>query len=104
MNGLLPINARWLQGRYEDKKEIWEEVSPLLWVSKRSAPICFIYSLNPRYHQGRDEMINKLNSYHIYSEKQQIEENLHQFWLFYPWFDMVVKYVFDFLDKTLFSE
>lgn len=99
--GKLPINALWLQGRYEDKKEIWEEASPLLWVSEKSAPVCFINCLYPRYHNGRDELIEKLNQYHIYSEKQQIEEYLHPFWLLHPWFDTVVKYMVDFLDKTL---
>ncbi len=101
LNGELPKNAIWLQGRYEDHKKIWEEASPLLWVTEKSAPICFINSLNPRYHTGRNEMIEKLNAYHIYSEIHQIEELLHPFWLFHPWFNDVVLYTINFLDKTL---
>lgn len=99
--GELPPNARWLQGKYEDCKETWEEASPLLWVTEESAPICFINSLLPRYHNGRDELIEKLNKYGIYNEIQMVEEHLHPFWLFHPWFDTVVKYTVDFLNKTL---
>lgn len=101
MGGQLPKNAIWLRGNYADAKEIWEEASPLLWVTQKSAPICFINSLNPRYHAGRDELIEKLKQYDIYSEMHQIKEDLHPFWLFHPWFNSVVKYTVDFLDQTL---
>ncbi|MDB0798526.1 alpha/beta hydrolase [Phocaeicola vulgatus] len=104
MKGKLPLNAVWLGGMYADKKEIWEEASPILWVTKQSAPICFINSLLPRYHDGRDELINKLNTFEIKNEVYQINIDLHPFWLFHPWFNSVVKYTVDFLNNTLLSD
>lgn len=101
LGGELPKNAIWLGGSYDDAKQTWKEASPLFNVTEKSAPICFINSINPRYRDGREELIEKLNNYNIYSEKHQIEVNLHPFWLFYPWFNDVVKYSVHFLDKTL---
>ena len=98
--GQLPKNALWLGGRYEDARRHWEEASPLLQVTRNSASICFINSLNPRYSNGRDELMARLTEYGIYSEKNQINVSLHTFWLFRPWFDEVVNISVKYLDKS----
>lgn len=97
----LPVDAFWLGGTYQEKKEVWEEASPIYWVTEKAPPICFINSLYPQFHYGRDAMIDKLNRYNIYSEKYQIDDYIHPFWLFHPWFETVVKYSVDFLNKAL---
>lgn len=101
LGGKLPINAQWLGGRYEDATANWNEASPLLHVSAKSAPICFINCQNPRYGQGREELMQKLAGFGIYSEKHRIEVMMHPFWLFRPWVDEVIDYSVHFLDKTL---
>lgn len=68
LGGKLPINALWLGGSYDDKKDIWEDASPIVWVSDSSAPVCFINGQLERYHDGRDDLIEKLKSHGIYSE------------------------------------
>lgn len=97
----LPVDALWLGGVYEERKEVWEEASSIYWVTERAVPICFINSLYPQFHYGRDILIEKLDKYGLYHEKHQIEEYIHPFWFFHPWFDSVVKYTTDFLDKVL---
>lgn len=57
LGGKLPLNALWLGGSYDDKKDIWEEASPIVWVSDYSAPICFINGQLERYCDGRDDLI-----------------------------------------------
>jgi len=95
----LPVDALWLGGIYEERNEIWKEASSLYWVSKQSPPVCFINSSIPRFHNGRDEMIEKLNQLGIYSEVHTIPETPHPFWLFHPWFKTTVNYTVAFLDR-----
>ncbi len=97
--GKMPVDAIWLSGTYEDRKTIWEEASPIYWVSEKSAPICFINSSIPRFHNGRDEMILKLDRLKIYSEVHTIENTPHPFWLLHPWMPTTVEYIVHFLDK-----
>ncbi len=95
----MPVDAIWLGGTYEERKAIWEEASPIYWVSDKSVPICFINSSIPRFHNGRDEMVLKLDSLKIYSEVHTIENTPHPFWLLNPWMPTTVNYIVIFLDK-----
>ncbi len=89
----------WFGATYEGKPELWLEASPINYVSKKSPPILFINSSLPRYHAGRDAMIEKLNHYGIYSEVHTIKDTPHPFWLFHPWFDETLEYIVKFLDN-----
>ncbi len=90
----------WLKGTYEEIPKVWESASPLDQVSKRSPPIVFVNSSIPRYHAGRDDMIQQLNSFHIYSEVHTLADTPHPFWFFNPWFTPTVNYAVAFLDKV----
>ena len=96
----LPVGAIWLGGTYEEQAEVWKEASSLYWVSEQSPPVCFINSSIPRYHNGRDEMIEKLSELGIYSEVHTIPDTPHPFWLFNPWFKTTVNYAVSFLDRV----
>lgn len=100
-NGKMPVDAIWLGGTYKEKPDHWEQASALSHVTAKSAPVCFINSSIPRFHNGRDEMIVKLNKLHIYSEVHEIEDTPHTFWLFYPWHEQAVNYAVAFLQKIL---
>ncbi|MDR1226640.1 MAG: alpha/beta hydrolase [Prevotellaceae bacterium] len=97
----LPVDAQWLGGAYEERSNTWKEASPVYWVSHQSAPVCFINSSTPRFHNGRDKMIQKLDSLSIYSEVHTMEDTPHPFWLFEPWFDPTVSCIVNFLDRVL---
>lgn len=89
----------WLGGSYEEKSEIWNQASALNQVSASTPPLLFINSDITRFHAGRKDMISKLNNYQIYSEVKNIPNSPHSFWFFNPWFQPMVKYTVDFLDK-----
>lgn len=93
-------DAFWLGGTFAEKPMIWKEASPLFWVEKKSVPCLFIASSVPRFHAGRDEMIDVLNQNGIYSESHTIPETPHSFWLFEPWFSPTVGYIVDFLNRV----
>ena len=97
--GKIPASVKWLGGTIEEKKEYWIAASPLFHVTEQSAPICFINSSIPRFHDGRDEIIEKLSQYKIGCEVLTIEDTPHPFWLFHPWFETTVKYMTDYLDR-----
>lgn len=91
--------SAWLGGTYEEKPEIWKEASALSHVNRYSPPMLFINSSIPRFHAGRDDMIQALDSLHIYSEVKTIPDSPHTFMLFHPWFEPTVQYVAEFLKK-----
>jgi len=93
----------WLGGTYEEVTEIWKDASALTHVDKNTPPILFINSQHDRFHAGRNDMIEKLNKYKIYSKVEQIPDSPHTFWLFHPWFEQTIQYTINFLDEKLKS-
>lgn len=98
-NAKMPVDAIWLGGTYSEKTRHWKAASALSHVSEKSAPVCFINSSIPRFHNGRDELILKLNELSIYSEVHEIADTPHTFWLFHPWHETTVGYVVEFMRK-----
>lgn len=97
--GELPVNAKWLGGLYEEATDNWREASPLEWVGKRSAPVCFINSELPRYSDGRDELVARYDSLGLYSERHSTGAPIHPFWFFSPWCEPTIDYAVEFLDR-----
>ncbi|MEJ2637368.1 MAG: alpha/beta hydrolase [Calditrichia bacterium] len=93
--------GEWFGGRYAEKEELWKEASPVYYVNKNSPPILFINSSRPRFHIGRDAVIEKLNTFSIYSEIHAFDDAPHSFWLFDPWFEKTASYTANFLDRVL---
>ena len=98
--GELPVNAKWLGGLYKDSPENWKEASALLWITPKSAPVCFINSGLPRYSDGRDELVQIYDSLGIYTERHRIPVDVHPFWFFHPWFETTVERAVGFLDRV----
>lgn len=94
-------DAFWLGGTFETRPVRWKEASPIFHIDEHAVPVLFITSAQPRYHAGRDEMIDLLNQYKIYSESHNIPDSPHSFWLFEPWFSPTANYMMAFLDKVL---
>ncbi|MBN2774360.1 MAG: alpha/beta hydrolase [Prolixibacteraceae bacterium] len=93
--------AWWFGGTFKEVPEKWIEASPVNYAGKNTPPILFINSSLPRYHAGRDKLLEKIKSYGIYSEIHTINNTPHPFWLFYPWFNETEKYITDFLEKVV---
>lgn len=93
------VASLWLGGTYEEKLEIWNQAAALSHADKHTPPILFINSDMPRFHAGRTDMIAKLNAYNVYSEVKNIPNSPHSFWFFNPWFEPMLKYTVEFLDK-----
>jgi len=91
--------AYWFGGSYQEKPELWKDASSLFYVNEKTAPISFINSSLPRFHAGRDEMIEKLKVLGIYYEVHTLPDTPHPFWLFHPWFEKTCELVVNFLDK-----
>lgn len=96
--GKLHVNATWLGGLYKDATDNWNEASAVNWVTRESAPICFISSDLPRYSDGRDCLVSLYDELGIYSERHKIPVDLHPFWFFHPWVDCAIDYAVKFLD------
>lgn len=94
--------ALWLGGTYEEVPDVWDDASALSHTDKNTAPILFINSQYPRFHAGRNEMIDKLSSNGIYYLVENIKDSPHTFWLFDPWYETTLTYITNFL-KTVFN-
>lgn len=93
--------AYWLNGDREVNLKNWTEASPLEFVDKNTPPTLFINSSQPRFHAGRDDMMNKLRQYNIQTEFHEIKDSPHSFWSAEPWFTETLNLTAAFLDKVL---
>ena len=100
----MPVDARWLGGTFEECPNTWKDASATYFVTKNSAPVCFINSSIARFHNGRDELIEKLNHFNIYSEVHEFQNSPHTFWHFHPWHISTVQFASNFLHKIFESK
>jgi pectinesterase len=94
----------WFGYSKKDNPQLWEEASPLTYVSKNTPPTIFINSGVDRMHAGRTDYIKVLDQYNIYSEIKSFEGAPHSFPLFDPWFEPTVGYIDAFLKKVFFEK
>jgi acetyl esterase/lipase len=90
----------WFGASQTEKPALWEQAAALNHVTPHTPPIVFINSSIDRMHAGREDMIKKLDAYHIYHETHVFPDTPHTFPLFNPWFEPTLKYTADFLDKV----
>ncbi len=89
----------WFGGRYDEKKELWHQASPIYYVDKSTPPILFLISNEERFSVGHKEMIEKMKGFGIPYQVTQIPDTPHSFWLFDPWLKPSVEAVVNFLDQ-----
>ena len=91
-----------VHGIYSQNRAVWVAASPILYVSRQSAPVLFIKSTAPTpILAGRDEMCARLNILGIDSRVIQFPNTPHPFWLVHPWFERVVDETDGFLARHL---
>jgi len=89
----------WFGYSKKENPDLWKEASPLTHAGKTTPPTLFINSGVDRMHAGRNDYINILNQYGIYTEVHTFEKAPHGFPLFQPWFEPMVIYIDGFLRK-----
>ncbi len=89
----------WFGGRYAEKKALWHEASPIYYVSDNMPAILFLNSARERFHVGRDEMIEKMQSHKIPYRVETLPNTPHTFWLYEPWLEPAAAIVVKFLDQ-----
>ena len=98
------IAAKWLDGKRRENLKNWEEASPLTHVSETTPPTLFVNSAQPRFHAGRDDMLQILEQHNIYNEVHTLPDTPHSFWLMQPWFYTTLQYCLSFLDWVFNTE
>ncbi|NML58976.1 alpha/beta hydrolase [Chryseobacterium cheonjiense] len=93
--------AYWLDGDRDVNLKNWTTASPLEYVDKNTPPTLFINSSQPRFHAGRDDMMNKLRQYNIQTEFHEIKDSPHSFWSAEPWFTETLNLTVDFLNRVV---
>lgn len=93
-------DAFWLGAVFEEKPLVWKEASPIFHVDEHAVPVLFVCSGQPRFHAGRDEMIDLLRQQNVYSEVHTLADSPHSFWLLQPWFEPTYGFIKDFLAKV----
>jgi pectinesterase len=83
-----------------ERPDLWNQAGALNHIDAQTPPVAFINSAVDRMHAGRNDMIHKLDSLHIYSEVHTFPDTPHPFLLFNPWFEPTVNYTVAFLDKV----
>jgi pectinesterase len=97
-------DVSWFEGTYETNPKRWTEASPLTWVDRDAPPFLFIYSSQTRFHAGCTSMSERLNQYGVYNEIHKLEDAPHSYWFFHPWFDPMIDYITDFLNKVFYKK
>jgi pectinesterase len=81
----------YVHGPYNANRETWVAASPLLHVSRASAPTLFINSSVERpILRGREEMAERLRLLGVESRLVRLPDTPHPFWLVHPWFERVL--------------
>lgn len=93
------IAGKWLGGLKDENYKNWKLASALEYVDKNSPPIVFINSSQDRFHAGRDDMIQQMEAYQIYTEVHTLKQSPHSFWLMHPWFEPTLEYCLRFLNR-----
>lgn len=81
----------YVHGPYDQARATWVAASPIIYVSRRSAPTLFINStVTQPILVGRAAMARRLGLLGIDSATVVVPGTPHPFWLVHPWFDQVV--------------
>ena len=91
----------WFGGRYAEQTALWQQASPIRYVRPDMPAMLFIGSGQPRFSAGREEMMAKMASAGVASDKLVLAGTPHSFWLFDPWLQTTVDASVAFLHQNL---
>lgn len=93
----------WFGYAKKENPALWQQASPLAHAGRHTPPTLFINSSVARMHAGRDDFMDTLRRYGIYTGVKTFEGAPHAFPLFHPWFDSTISFMDGFL-KTVFAQ
>lgn len=93
--------SRWLGGGRDTHWHNWTEASPLEYVDKKSPPILFVNGAYPRFHAGRDSLVDRYRDYGTFYDIFEFSDAPHTFWFFHPWYNPMMYKMLEFLDRIL---
>lgn len=91
---------RWFGGRYEEKTALWQQGSPINYVTEHSPPILFLNSSRERFSAGQQDYINKYVAMGGCASSYKFEDSPHSYWLFEPWLTPTANIIAAFLTGT----
>jgi len=92
--------TNWFGYSKTERPDLWKQASALTYAGPHTPPTLFINSSIDRMHAGRQDYIDTLTKYHIYTDVHSFPDAPHPFCLFEPWFTPTVDYIVGFLDKV----
>lgn len=96
------VAALWLGGSYIENTKTWQQASALYRINKDSVvPTLLIGSQFSRFLAGEKEYSDILDFYGVFHDKLVIENSPHTFWLFDPWFSLVINHIDLFLLQAI---
>ena len=96
------VAALWLGGSYIENTKTWQQASALYRINKDSVvPTLLIGSQFSRFLAGEKEYSEILDFYGVFHDKLVIENSPHTFWLFDPWFSLVINHIDLFLLQAI---
>lgn len=90
--------TNWFGYSKTENPGLWKQGSPLTHIGPHTPPTLFINSNVARMHAGRDDYMNILREFNIYTEVKTYDAP-HSFVLFEPWFTPVINDMDDFIKK-----
>lgn len=94
--------TNWFGYSKTENPALWMQASPLTHAGKQTPPILFLNSSVTRMHAGREDFIQKINTFNIYSEVKSFDDAPHTFCFYEPWFDPMINAIDAFL-KNIFQ-
>lgn len=95
--------TNWFGYSKTENPALWMQASPLTHAGKQTPPILFLNSSAARMHAGREDFIQKINTFNIYSEVKSFEDAPHTFCFYEPWFDPMINAIDTFL-RNIFQQ
>lgn len=95
--------TNWFGYSRTENPALWMQASPLTHAGKQTPPILFLNSSAARMHAGREDFIQKINTFNIYSEVKSFEDAPHTFCFYEPWFHPMINAIDAFL-RNVFQQ
>ncbi|NVK25236.1 MAG: alpha/beta hydrolase [Gammaproteobacteria bacterium] len=91
--------ALWLGGSYQQKSELWRQVSPANYLDKDDPDLLVISSGQSRFTAGKELFLQRDKQSPVDFDYIQLNEVEHTFWLFEPYLSDITPPIIRFLNK-----
>lgn len=89
--------SAYLGGRFEQLPARWRQASPINYLHRQAPALMSLTGENPRFSAGIDTLAAQAQPLGLTFEHRHYPGAPHSFWLFRPWFDLLVPQLEQFL-------